>query len=248
VFNKNNACAIMQPTYLPWLGYFDLIANSKDFIFLDDVKFNKSSYHHNNKILGSNGIISLTVPTISPKGRMKTNINDVKIDDTKKWRKNHLSSIKHSYVKQPYFEEIYPYIENIINSDITKLSELNIKLIKLFASMLSLSTTFHIASKMDTPRTEEEKVQRLIYFCNKKKSKYYYSPAGSLDYLNTLDNKKLFQASDIAIYVQNFIVSSYPQNQQNFVSYMSILDALMNCGAENTKKIIQKNSRIVKLK
>ena len=77
----------MQPTYLPWLGYFDLIANVKYFLFLDDVKFNKSSYHHQNKILGANGVILLSVPTHACKGRMDTLINEVEIDNSKQWRK-----------------------------------------------------------------------------------------------------------------------------------------------------------------
>ena len=53
----------MQPTYLPWIGYFDLILNSKDFIFLDNVKFNKSSYHHQNKILGARESHRLVINT-----------------------------------------------------------------------------------------------------------------------------------------------------------------------------------------
>jgi hypothetical protein len=248
VFNKNNVCAIMQPTYLPWLGYFDLIANSKDFIFLDDVKFNKSSYHHNNKILGTNGVISLSVPTFANNGRMETMINEVKVDDTKKWRKNHLSSIKQSYSKKGYFDEIYPYIENIINSNITNLSTLNIELIKFFTSILEFDTNFHIASRMGSSKNDIDKVLRLINFCMKQNCNSYYSPLGSLDYLDTLENKKLFQSAGITIYFQNFRVSSYPQKNQDFVPYMSILDALMNCGPKNTRGIIRKNSRVEKLK
>ena len=243
---KNNTCAIMQPTYLPWLGYFDLIANAKDFIFLDNVKFNKSSYHHQNKILGTNGVILLSIPTRACKGRMDTLINEVEIDDSKKWQKKHLASIEQSYRKSPYYGEIYPYIQSIISSNIKSLSELNIELIKLFASMLSLNTNFYVASRMEN--MTEDKVQRLIDFCQMQQCDSYYSPAGSLDYLDTVKNKELFALADISVYFQQFEVTPYLQRQQEFVPYMSVLDALMYCGIEKTGDIIKKGSHIVELK
>jgi hypothetical protein len=236
----------MQPTYFPWLGYFDLIANSKDFIFLDNVKFNKSSYHHQNKILGANGVVLLSVPTFTNKGRMGTLINEVEIDDSKKWRKKHLSSIEQSYRNSPYYDDIYPHIKSIISSDITNLSELNIKIIKLFASMLSLDTKFHIASHIEN--SAQDKVKRLVDFCKIQQCNSYYSPAGSLDYLDKVENKILFDSADIDIYFQQFEIIPYPQRQQEFMPYISALDALMYCGAKETRNIIQKGSHKVKLK
>ena len=246
MFTKIDTCAIMQPTYLPWLGYFDLIANSKDFIFLDDVKFNKSSYHHQNNILGPNGVISLRVPTHAFKGRMDTLINEVEIDDSQKWRKKHLTSIKMSYGKTPYFDNVYPHIQSIISSNIKNLSEINIEIIKLFSSMMSLDTNFYIASHMEN--LTKDKTQRLVDFCQLQQCDSYYSPAGSLDYLDTAKSKELFQSADITIYFQQFEVSAYPQKQKDFVPYMSILDALMYCGAEGTRDIIEKGSHVVELK
>jgi len=238
----------MQPTYLPWLGYFDLIANVKDFLFLDDVKFNKSTYHHQNKILGSNGDILLSVPTHAKKGSMNTMINEVGIDNTKNWKTKHLKSIELSYKKAPHYSEIYQYIENILSSDIENLSELNIKIIELFSSILSLNTKFHISSHMEN--LTNDRVQRLIDFCQTQKSNYYYSPIGSLDYLDTLKNKALFNSANIKVYFQQFELIQYPQKQKQkeFAPYMSILDALMYCGAEGTKNILKKSSHFSEFK
>ena len=234
----------MQPTYLPWLGYFDLIANAKDFIFLDNVKFNKSSYHHQNKILGTNGVILLSIPTRACKGRMDTLINEVEIDDSKKWQKKHLSSIEQSYRKTPYYGEIYPYIQSIISSNIKNLSELNIELIKLFSSMLSLNTNFYVASRMEN--VTEDKVQRLIDFCQMQQCDSYYSPAGSLDYLDSYKNKELFNDANISIYFQQFKLTPYFQKQVIFKPYMSIIDALMYCGPENVRGILKDSCCISK--
>jgi hypothetical protein len=243
---KTDTCAIMQPTYLPWLGYFDLIANVKDFIFLDNVKFNKSSYHHQNKILGANGVILLSVPTHATKGKMDTMINEVEIDNSKRWQTKHLKSIEQSYTKAPYYDEVYQHVESVISSDIKKLSDLNIKLIKLFASMLSLNTKFHIASHMEN--SIEDKVLRLINFCQMQECSTYYSPMGSLDYLDTTENKARFNSANIQVYFQRFELVPYTQKQKEFIPYMSILDTLMYCGIERTKDILVKGCHISKFK
>ena len=232
----------MQPAYLPWLGYFDLIDNVKDFIFLDNVKFNKSSYDNQNKIIGTNGVILLSVPTHAQHGRMDTMINEIKIDDSRRWRKKHLASIEQSYRKTSYYYEIYPAVERILNGDIKTLSDLNIALIKLFSSMLFLDVNFHVASQINN--TTSDKVQRLINFCQIYDSSSYYSPEGSLDYLDTPKSKELFNSAGITIYFQQFKLVPYLQKNNDFSPYMSILDALMNLGPEGTRDVIRKGSCI----
>ena len=243
---KSQSCAIMQPTYLPWLGYFDLIANVNDFLFLDDVKFNKSSFHHQNKILGSNGSILLSVPTHAKKGRMDSMIDDVTIDRNKKWQIKHLKSIEQSYKKAQFYDEIFHYVEKILLSDIEKLSNLNIKLIKLFASILSLEVKFHISSQLSN--LSKDRVHRLIDFCKMRNCNYYYSPNGSLDYLDTTENKALFREAGIKVFFQNFKIVPYPQKQEPFIPNISILDALMHCGPDGTKAILMKSHETFEFK
>jgi len=243
---KINTCAIMQPTYLPWLGYFDLVANVSDFIFLDDVKFNKSSYHHQNRILGANGIILLSVPTRSNKGRMDSMIKDIDIDNSGNWKKKHLMSIEQSYKKAPHFSEIYHHVEDIISSDLIKLSDLNIKIIKLFSSILSLNTKFHRASHLEN--LAQDKVDKLVKFCQMQECTAYFSPAGSMDYIDTIENKVKFSSNNIDVFFQNYEVIPYAQKKIEFTPYMSILDALMYCGVEGTKKVLEEGHNISKLK
>ena len=73
-------CAIMQPTYFPWIGYFDLIDQVDKFIFLDNVKLEKSTWQVRNRIKSANGEILFTIPIKMEKGRMKTNIHTAKIN------------------------------------------------------------------------------------------------------------------------------------------------------------------------
>jgi len=234
----------MQPTYLPWLGYFDLISQSKDFVFLDNVKFNKSSYHHQNKILSTNGMVLLSVPTHAYKGRMDTLINEVKVDDSKNWRKKHLTSIEQSYRKTAYYDEIYPKLKPIISGNFQYLSELNIELIKLFSSILSLDVNFHLASQIDVSATD--RVEKLVELCQTLQCDTYYSPIGSLDYLDTVDNRLLFSLANIDVYFQKFEIIPYSQRRESFESHMSILDALMHCGPEGVKRLIGQGSHVAR--
>ena len=81
-------CSIMQPTYLPWAGYFNLISSSDFFVFLDDVQFSKQSWQNRNRILIGDKMHWLTVPVL--RENLKDKIYKIKIDDTRNWRKKHI--------------------------------------------------------------------------------------------------------------------------------------------------------------
>ena len=87
----------MQPTYLPWLGYFNLIESVETFVFFDDVKLLKRSWHVRNKIIEKYETEKyLTIPVFFENKNLSI-IKDAKVDDSQKWRKKHLSSIKFNY-------------------------------------------------------------------------------------------------------------------------------------------------------
>ena len=90
--------AIMQPTYLPWIGYFGLINSVDLFVFLNSVQFDKRSWQQRNKIKSPKGSLYLTVPVLS-KGFSKQIIKDVKIEQNQEFYKKHINSIKHNYNK-----------------------------------------------------------------------------------------------------------------------------------------------------
>ena len=105
---QKKTCVIMQPSYLPWIGYFDLIQRSNVFVFLNDVQFSKQSWQVKNKINSQGKELVLTVPV--KKTKLATNIDQIIIDQSKPWKKKHLKSIYYSYVKSEFFKEIYPII------------------------------------------------------------------------------------------------------------------------------------------
>ena len=121
-------CAIMQPTYNPWLGYFDLIDRVDTFVFLDNVQVVKRSWQVRNRIKTPKGELFLTIPIIRPKGQ-STKLNEALIDDTQHWRRKHIKTIEFYYKNAKYFDEVFPFIKGLIEFPTTILSEFNINFI-----------------------------------------------------------------------------------------------------------------------
>ena len=89
----------MQPTYLPWAGYFNLIYNTDIFIFLDDAQYSKGSWHNRNRILNNFKETWITIPL--KKHKLNTNLNKIYLHDLESWKKTHINLLKESYFKHP---------------------------------------------------------------------------------------------------------------------------------------------------
>jgi len=178
--------AIMQPTYLPWPGYFSLIKNVKNFVFLDDVQFQRRSWQCRNYIEIQNKAKILSVPTKN-KGNFNENINEIKIDYTSNWKKKHLSTIKHNYKKYKYFNEVFSIYEKQVLSDYEMISDLNINLIKEISFYLKLNVNFLISSEININKKKDEKIVEIL---KKISSNDYISPPGSKNYIELNDRFK----------------------------------------------------------
>ena len=136
----------MQPTYLPWIGYFRLLSQVDHFVFLDAVKFEKSSWQHRNQFLIAGKTQYLSVPVSGSRNQL---IKDVEINEQTHWRRKHLTSLKQSYGKHPFFYDFFSVISPIIEDDsLRKLSKLNCKLILEVSRCLDLSPAVHCNRKL----------------------------------------------------------------------------------------------------
>ena len=104
--------AVHQPQYLPWIGYFDKIIKSDCFVFLDKVQYKHREFQNRNKIRSKDGWMWLTVPVIS-KGKGRQSIDEVEIDNSLDWQKDHCRSLQVCYGKSEYFDEYFPFFEDI---------------------------------------------------------------------------------------------------------------------------------------
>lgn len=215
-------CVIMQPTYLPWLGYFDLIKNSDTFVFLDHVNFSKQSWQQRNRIRDKKGEIMLTVPVHKPKSG-ENSINKILIDYVKIPHIKHLKSIKACYGKSKNFKIIFDELEKIYNEEHKFLVDLNLDLIKYGCKKLKIDSKIHYSSLMNI---KGKKIEGVIEICKKLNSDIYLSPYGASDYIK---DSKIFLENKINLEFQNYVHPTYNQmGYNNFISHLSFIDYLFN--------------------
>ena len=208
---------IMQPTFIPWAGYFDLIDESDIFVFLDHVQFDYRSWQHKNKIKSSSKKeLFLTIPVVD--GENKQKLKDVLIHKESNFVKKHLKSIFFNYKKSKYFESFYPEYEKILKKNHTHLVNLNYDLISFICKYLKFDSKFIKSSTLDI---SEKKDKLILEILEKIKSNNYYTPAGSAGYLNKNTD---FVKKKINIFYQEYKCKRYEQLHGDFVQYLSILD------------------------
>lgn len=228
--------AVMQPTYLSWIGYFDIIDNVDLFVFYNDVQFSKQSWQIKNKIRASDSALTLTVPV--KKSKLETKINKVIIDNSKPWKKKHLKSIYFNYIKSKYFEEVYEFLKNNYVIDFQYLEELNIQLISEICNKIGIKTTLLRSSQLLSQ--EGVKEDRLINICKELSCEKYLSTAGAKQYLDNDITKNKFIRNKIELNFHTYEHPIYPQTNAPFIPYLSILDLLFNVGFQHSKEYISK--------
>lgn len=213
----------MQPTYLPWPGYFALMAEVDTFVFLDDVQCERQSWQTRNRILTRNGPLWLPVPL--RRMPLATPLREIEIQDRPDWRGRHLASIRQAYARHPHHEALESWLAIIADTRLMRLVDLNIALIRHAAEQLGLAPRFVRASSLDTAGARSEHV---LAICRALGASVYHSPRGAADYMAEDGS---FAAAGMPVVFQNYQLPVYPQYRQpEFVSQLSIVDAIANLG------------------
>lgn len=223
---------IMQPTYLPWLGYFDLMDQADIFVYFDSVAYARRSWQQRNRIKTAQGELMLTVPV--QKGERDQLISEVKIEENSKFQTDHLKAIKFSYAKAPYFQELMPELTELYMQPVSHLADFNIRLIEYFYKKASFPPKDFVRSS--SLRASGVKVERLVQVCEEVGADSYLSALGSKEYI---EENNLFEARGIALRYHNYVHPTYSQLHGAFLPYMSILDLLMNEGPDKAASIVR---------
>ena len=229
--------AIMQPTYLPWLGYFGLMQSVDLFIVLDTTQFAKRTWQQRNQVKSMQGPLWLTVPVLS-KGKREQLISEVEIDYSQDYPRGHIKTLEMNYRKSPYFEILAPQLFALLGADNKHLSELTINQIRWIKDVLGITTPIRLASEFEA---RGKRADLLVSLCERVGATSYISPPGSKIYL---DESDAFVKSGIALSYFDFNHPEYPQRYGNFLPYMSVIDLLFNCGSEVSAKIIKEGCKI----
>lgn len=226
--------AIMQPGYLPWMGFFELMYHSEIFVFRDEVQYDKS-WRNRNQIKTPRGVRWLTVP-LHVHGRPK--ISEVKIDNSRNWRIDHLRILEANYSKAPYFRKYFSHIQEVLNQEWGLLIDLDIALIKVIARALGLHRKMILASDL---KVDNGKVDKLIAICKELGANVFYEPAGGKDYLG--GQVERFRQEGIELIFQDFHCPNYNQLFGEFLPNLSTLDLLFNEGEKSLNYILCQNSK-----
>ncbi len=229
--------AIAQPTYLPWLGYFDLLDQVDKFVLLDTVQFEKQSWQQRNRIKTPTGLLWLTVP-VAFRGRLGQRIVDVEIREPEFWR-DHLRAVELNYRRAPFFDTYYPAFSELLQSQSSdlRLTDLNIGLFRWLAQALGIKTPLVRSSEL---AVEGKRTHLLAEICSSLGAKTYISPLGSADYL--LNDLSILTDRNVNVVFQHYEHPSYSQLFPPFLAHASVLDLLFNEG-ENTLPIVRGGRR-----
>jgi hypothetical protein len=218
-------CVISQPTFLPWLGWFDLADQGDVMVILDDVAFSKQSWQQRNRIRTPTGLGFLTVPVRSS-GRLGQLITDCELAD-QHFVKKIIASLRANYSKAPWFagviDELATTIAHAAASN--RLVELNCALISWMAAKLGVTTPMVRASTLAMGGQRGEHVAAI---CECQGANQYLSPEGAEDYL--IEDKAAFDRRGISVWIQVFEHPQYVQRFAPFMPYASALDLIFNVG------------------
>jgi hypothetical protein len=216
---------ILQPSYLPWLGFFDQMSRSDKFVLLDDVQYTRRDWRNRNKIRVKEGWSWLTVPVLQ-KNNFTQNLLETRIDNSVSWRRKHLQSLRQHYCKAPYFEKYFSRCEQIYEKDWEFLFDLCLETIHFLKEELGLNTPLLRSSEMNTVGT---KTERLISICRELGATKYLSGESASDYIS----EENFTSQGIELEYQHYEHPIYPQRYADFVPHLSAIDLLFNCGKES---------------
>lgn len=225
----------MQPYFMPYIGYFQMINAVDKFVFYDDVNFIKQGWINRNKILVNKRDFLFTVPidNSSQNGLIK----DAKINDKlfSEWKNKLIKTLYQNYKKAPHFDEVNSIIENILQSENRLISRLAINSVIAISNYLDIKTVFIIASEKYNNK-ELDRLKRLLDICKEENAEQYINAMGG----QLLYAKEDFLVEKIQL---NFIKSNpieYKQFSDEFLPFLSIIDVLMFNPVEKVKTFLDR--------
>lgn len=223
--------AIMQPYFLPYLGYYQLLNLVDKFVIYDDVNFISRGWINRNNLLIGGKAHLFTIPLLD--ASQNKLIHEVQVSPDLVWRKKLLKTIAQAYRKAPHYEPVFPLIEEIVNDQSVSIADYCLQGLTKTARYLNITTEIVTTSRI-YENTDLSGQNRILSICQKEGTDQYINPIGGQD----LYDKTLFKNEGITL---NFIQAKpcvYPQFKNEFVPWLSILDVMMfNSPAEIQKHL-----------
>jgi hypothetical protein len=218
---------ILQPSYIPWRGYFDQISRADLFIFYDDVQYDKHGWRNRNQIKTAQGKQWLSIPVHSGGVTQGVAIKDVEIDWSKPWAKNHWKSLSIAYAKAPWFRQYAPFVEAFYQRRDTLLADFTIDFTMALARELGITRTRFMRSS-SLAGIDGQKTARLIQILSRVGATHYISGPSARDYIE----QEQFEAAGITLEYMRYDYPEDPQLHPPFEAQVSALDLLFMTGPQ----------------
>ncbi len=225
-------CVILQPSYIPWRGYFDQISRADVFVFYDDVQYDKHGWRNRNRIKNHQGGQWLTIP-VHNKGVVVESIpiNQIEIAWEQSWAERHLRAIQQAYSKAPYFKLYVPWLEEVYQRRPSHLVDFTIPLTIEIAQKLGFCHTRFLRSS--ELQASGEKTDRLIAILTGLGATHYISGPSARSYIE--DEK--FSDAGITLEYMEYTYPEYPQLYPPYDPHITILDLMFMVGLEAPQHI-----------
>lgn len=228
---------IHQPEHLPWLGFFNKLSKAEKFVILDSVPYRKNYFQNRNRIIGSNGVQFIGIPTVNI-GHIEGTIATTKIaiQGNANWQTKYLNTIRMSYSKHPFFAEVYPLLQKAIMLDTEYLADINIEIFTSFADQMGFNPEYVRSSSLCVKGAKSDLI---LDICKKLNADLYIAGPSGRDYLDM----RSFADAAIKVNFNDYRHPEYPQRKtKEFVPYLSALDLFMNCGFKEGRRVIVKGN------
>lgn len=233
----NMRIGILQPGYLPWLGFFEQMYKSDVFVIYDDVQYDKEGWRNRNRIKTANGIQWLTVP-VHVKLSEAPLIYDVKIDNRTNWQKKHLLAISQSYSRSPFFRQYVQLFEEAYSGKWEYLIDIDMHFIIKLKDLLGMAEKKIVRSS--SLEVKGGTMERLVNICKLFGADKFYEGASGRNYID--DN--YFAGHGIKMEYQDYKHPVYKQLYGDFVPHLSVIDLLFNHGEKSLNILIDKQGAI----
>ncbi|MGB8215559.1 MAG: WbqC family protein [Anaerolineales bacterium] len=225
-------CVILQPSYIPWRGYFDQINRADVFVFYDDVQYDKHGWRNRNQIKTAQGRQWLTIPVHSGGVVEKSiPIRQVEIDWSKPWNKAHWKALTFAYGRAPFFQEYAGLLEPFYQRKDVFLADLTIELTVALAGALGIRRTRFVRSS--ELQASGQKTDRLVQILTQLGASHYISGPSAGEYIEA----EKFASAGITLEYMDYNYPEYPQLYPPFDPHISILDLLFMTGPDAMKYI-----------
>jgi hypothetical protein len=221
--------AVLQSSYVPWKGYFDIIRDVDEFVFYDDVQFTKNDWRNRNLIKTAAGTRWLSIPVGSRIDRLVCEVELPRTD----WAAAHWRQLTEAYRRAPFFAHYRPFFEDVyLGREWRMLSDLNQHLVRAIAhDLLGLHTTF---TDSRVYGAEGVRQVRLLDLLGKVGAGTYVSGPSARSYI---EPERFIEAGITLVWKDYAGYPEYPQLHPPFAHQVSVVDLLFNVGPEAPRYI-----------